>query len=309
MNFDVEKYRIFECITGSNLYGMATPESDTDYRGVCIPPMNVLLNPFENFDQKDAGFQEEDRAIYSLKKFVQICADANPNIIELLFIPEQNVIMTTPLWQKIVDNRHLFVSKKVRYTFSGYAYSQLKLIERHRKWFINPPKQKPHRKDFDLPHEPVISLAWLKTAKDTLSNHIIKDEYLYMMQQERSYIKAKEEWDHYMMWEKNRNPKRKPLEEQWGYDTKHASHLVRLLTECEEILRTGEIQFPLWNAEELLAIKNGKYTYDEIVIMAENFDQKFNQMYEESTLPFGADRKALTQLYMAIIEEAQVYIW
>lgn len=54
-NFDVkmiEQWRIMEVITGSQLYGLATPESDTDYRGVCLPPMSILLNPFENFDQK-----------------------------------------------------------------------------------------------------------------------------------------------------------------------------------------------------------------------------------------------------------------
>ena len=85
MNFDVEKTRIFECVTGSRLYGTYTPESDYDYRGVCIPPMEILLHPFMNFDQKDSGFEEEDRAIYSLPKFFKICADSNPNIIELLF--------------------------------------------------------------------------------------------------------------------------------------------------------------------------------------------------------------------------------
>lgn len=303
MKFDVEKFRIFECITGSQLYGLATPESDTDYRGVCLPPMNILLDPFENFDQKDAGFVEEDRTIYSLKKFMKICADANPNIIELLFIPEQNVLMTTPAWQTLIDNKHLFISKKARHTFSGYAYAQLKLIERHRKWFINPPKKKPERSDFGLPHEPVVSLAWLKAIKDTLNQNLIKDEYREMVATERDYIKAKEEWDHYHMWATNRNPKRKPLEEKYGYDSKHASHLIRLMTECEELLSTGEIKFPLWNADELLAIKNGKYEYDEIVQMANDFDHKFNKMYEQSSLPFGADRQGLTSLYFDIVKK------
>jgi predicted nucleotidyltransferase len=57
-DFNPLDFLIFECITGSNLYGTATPLSDMDYRGICIPPLEVLLNPFMSFDQKDSGFEE-----------------------------------------------------------------------------------------------------------------------------------------------------------------------------------------------------------------------------------------------------------
>jgi hypothetical protein len=103
-DFDPIECRIFEAVVGSNLYGTATPESDMDYRGVCIPPMNVLLNPFMPFEQKDSGFEEEDRAIYALGKFLKTCADANPNIIELLFIPESKIIYNTKYWDKIGED-------------------------------------------------------------------------------------------------------------------------------------------------------------------------------------------------------------
>ena len=77
MNFDIEQYKIFECITGSRLYGTSTPDSDYDYRGCAIPPLKILTHPFENFDQKDSGFEEKDKSIYNLKKFFQLCADFN----------------------------------------------------------------------------------------------------------------------------------------------------------------------------------------------------------------------------------------
>jgi len=302
MNFDIEKHRIFECITGSRLYGTETPESDIDYRGVCIPPLNVLLDPFNNFDQKDSGFKEEDRTIYNLKKFMKLCADNNPNIIELLFIPKDKMLVCTKEWEYILTHKNLFISKKSKFTFSGYAFSQLKLIERHRKWFLNPPKNKPDRKDFGLPHNPIVSLAWIKAVKDTLSFDLLKDEYKEQIEKEKSYIASKTAWDNYLMWDKNRNPKRKPLEEKFGYDTKHASHLVRLMTEGEELLTTGKITFPLVNAEEILSIKNGKYSYDEIIEMADNFDKKFNELYNTSQLPHSANKKALTQVYFDVID-------
>ncbi len=300
MNFDVEKARIFECITGSRLYGTGTPESDYDYRGVCIPPMEILLHPFMNFDQKDSGFEEEDRAIYSLPKFFKICADSNPNIIELLFVPENNIILSTPIWEHIIENRNLFISKKAKFTFTGYAFSQLNAIKRHRQWFINPPDKKPHRNDFGLTDSPKISFQALVDAK-AINSSYFKDEYVEEIQKERLYREAKNSWDHYQEWMKNRNPKRRELEEKYKFDCKHASHLFRLLTEGEELLKTGKINFPLSNAEELLAIKNGLYTYDEVIEKAEEFEKKFDMWYNESELQFGANIPELTKLYFKCI--------
>ena len=73
-DFNPEDYKIFECLTGSKMYGTNTLESDTDIRSICIPPLKVLLNPFMNFEQKDSGFIEEDKAIYNLSKFMKLWA-------------------------------------------------------------------------------------------------------------------------------------------------------------------------------------------------------------------------------------------
>lgn len=300
MNFDVEKTRIFECVTGSRLYGTNTPESDYDYRGVCIPPMEILLHPFMNFDQKDSGFEQEDRSIYGLSKFFKLCADANPNIVELLFVPEKNILFSNSIWDKIIENRDLFISKKTKFTFTGYAFSQLNAIKRHRQWFINPPDKKPHRNDFGLTDSPEISFQALVDAKSINSSYF-KDEYVEEIKKERLYREAKENWDHYYSWMKNRNPKRKELEESYGYDCKHASHLFRLLTEGEELLKTGKITFPLYNAEELLAIKNGLYSYEKVIEKAEEFEKKFDIWYNESPLQFGANISGLTNLYFECI--------
>ena len=174
MDFDnVEKYIIFEAITGSQLYGLATPESDTDYRGVCVPPLEVLLNPFQGFEQKDSGFKEEDRAIFALGKFMKLCADNNPNIIELLFIPQQSMVFKTPAWDKIIQNKDLFISKKAKHTFTGYAFSQLKRIERHRKWFVDPPKKMPTREMFGLGGNKIVSNTWINVMKETINQDLM----------------------------------------------------------------------------------------------------------------------------------------
>lgn len=295
-----ESWKIFEVITGSRLYGVSVPESDYDYRGVCVPPQEVLMDPFYRFEQKE--FSNEDRTIYSLGKFFKLCAAANPNIIEMLFVPEQNVVMKTTAWDLVIENRHLFLSKKARFTFYGYAQSQLQRIDRHRRWFQQPPET-PQRSHYDLPNEPVINLGVLRNHPHLVSLDYIKEDVREMLRRELAYMKAMGHWRHYQAWVRGRNPKRKLLEEEYGYDTKAASHLFRLLTECEELLLTGLITFPLKNADKILAIKTGSYTYEEIMQMADSHKENFDQLYKESSLPRKANMAGIKQLYFDIVKQ------
>jgi len=217
MHFEPEDYLIFECIVGSRLYGTNTENSDTDFRGVCKTPLEAVLDLFQGFEQKDGGFEEKDRTIYDLGKFMRLCADANPNIIEMLFIPSSHILMSTPAWDRLIENKGLFLSKKAKYTFSGYAISQLNDIKNHRQWFINPPKEKPTRKMFGLTDSPKVSGENIQAVAN------IKFEYLRAdvadeLRRELEYREEKRKWDNYVSWRDNRNPERRRLEELYGYD-------------------------------------------------------------------------------------------
>lgn len=299
MNWFDEKYVIFECQTGSHMYGTSTPESDEDYRGVCIPPAFVRDSLLFNFEQKDSWEGKyEDRVIYSLKKFMKLCADNNPNIVELLF--SNSTIYQTPKWLAILDNRKMFISKKCKHTFLGYAYSQLNRIKRHRAWLLNPPKEEPTRELYGLTGAPKLNQEQMGAIL-TIPEGYVKDEYVEEARKEKAYREAKTHWDMYSAWQAARNKKRQDLEGKFGYDTKHASHLIRLLWEGQELLKTGKIVFPLIRAKEIIEIRNGVYKYDELLESAAKEEEKFESLYETSTLPDQADHKGLNDLYVRLI--------
>lgn len=168
--FDPVEHRVFEGIVGSHLYGTQLPDSDIDQREVCIPPLEVLLNPFENFQQKDSGFDEEDRCIYSLGQFMKLCADLNLNIVELLFIPESHWLYCDEKWEYLLSHTKYFLSTKAKFTFSGYSISQFNKIKRHRKYFVNPLDHKPTRKEFGLTDQPTISGDGLQAVANILKD-------------------------------------------------------------------------------------------------------------------------------------------
>ena len=341
MNIDDGK-KIFECNAGSHLYGTNTELSDIDIRGVFIASKKYYFG-FEHIEQFESK-GENDIVLYELRKFFRLCLDNNPNIVELLFVPESRSIVHSDIWKNIISNYELFISKKARYTFSGYAFSQLKRIKSHRSWLLNPPKNQPSRKDFGLPeNKSLITKDQLGAFNKLLSMYLddikqfhplkeqldemnetknflgivqsklpdsdclksllpVDDNFIEAIQREKQFLQANREWNQYVNWKKNRNPERAALEEKYGFDTNHGSHLYRLITEGEELLLTGKITFPRPDKDMLLDIKCGKYSYDNLMNIVGDIDLRFNELYEKSTLPHKSDYNKVNELCIKIIE-------
>jgi uncharacterized protein len=172
--FPVEHHTLFLTLAGSQAHGTARESSDVDVRGVCVAPLSLRLSLFRSFEQYEgalpAGLAESvipriqehptaarglsiktECVIFDVAKFVSLCAAANPNALEILFADERDWLLATPPWQRLHDQRSQFLTKKVQQTFLGYAMAQLKKIQTHRSWLLNPPARKPTREDFGLP--------------------------------------------------------------------------------------------------------------------------------------------------------------
>lgn len=288
----VEKDLIFMTLAGSHMYGMNTPESDIDKRGVCVPPKEVLLGFAKNFEQQD--YSNEDTVVYGLKKFMKLASDCNPNIIELLFVPEEVIITKTPLWERLCKRRKEFLSAKAFHTFTGYATGQLKRINTHRSWLLYPPKHKPTRKEFGL-DDTGRGVRELSKGVDVTE---INEDVIKVIEKEKRYKSALLQWNQYKNWKKNHNPKRSALEAKYGYDTKHASHLVRLLRMGKEILTTGDLTVRRPDAHELLEIRRGKWTYDELMENIEPLKNELEKIYhnKEYVIPHKVNREILSDL-------------
>ena len=269
---------IHRIIAGSRLYGTAGPDSDIDIRGVCLAPPETLIGLSEFKQYQKEG---DDRTIYELRRFCSLALNANPNVLDLLMAPEETWQIRDSRWEIIYENRQSFLSQKVRHTFSGYAVSQLKRIQRHRRWLIDPPDHKPAQEEFGGTWDGS-TYQFPKVAR------------------EKEYQAACQKWKNYRRWLKERNPKRAELERKFGYDTKHASHLVRLMLQGVRLLREGVYNPRLFgnDLKTVLDVLNGKWGYEVLIPWAEDMDKRIHEM--DSVLPKRPDRKLVEQLCMDI---------
>jgi len=116
---------IYRCVIGSRAYGLATDDSDTDRRGIYLPPAELQWSLYGVPEEIEN--EETQEAYWELQKFLVLALKANPNILECLYTPI--VEHVTPLAQELLDMRPVFLSRVVYQTYNGYVMSQFKRMQ------------------------------------------------------------------------------------------------------------------------------------------------------------------------------------
>lgn len=229
---------IVAAFVGSQSHGTWIPKEDdgvddVDIMGVVLPPVDRIIG-LDGWDHWVQIIDELDVNFFALRKTVSLWLKSNPNVLGLLWMRDEDIIMRSPEFDAFRDIREAFICKQVADAFGGYAFSQLRQIQRNR-------------------HE-----GYMGT-------------------------------------------RRKELVEQFGYDIKHAAHLVRLLRMAIEFMRDGVINVYRTNdAEELKAIKRGEWTLERVQMSAADMFADLDELKSKSRLPDKPDRKPVNDLLIDI---------
>ena len=317
---------LFECVSGSRAYGLATENSDTDIRGVYYLPKDLFYG-LEYIPQ--VSNETNDIVYYELGRFLELLSKNNPNILEMLATPEKHILVKHPLMKEI--KMEDFLSKLIKDTFVGYAFSQIKKATGLNKKMFEPMDKKrksildfcyilmdnesilfsdwlqmnsknqsdfgltkiPHFKDMYHLFESNANIQYRGIVSDDKANDVQlssiskSDKSISMLMFHRdaysSYCKKyREYWD----WMEKRNEERyqNNANHKKGYDAKNMMHTIRLLEMALGILKENKLNIEVSNREELLRIKSGFYTYDEVLAKAENLMKEISQYAEQTSL-------------------------
>ncbi|MBP2615854.1 DNA polymerase beta superfamily protein [Chryseobacterium jejuense] len=124
---------LFEAISGSRAFGLATETSDTDIRGVYYLPKEDFFGL--NYISQISN-EMNDITYYEIGRFVELLLKNNPNILEVLASPEDCILYKHPLMDLLKPED--FLSKLCKDTFAGYAVSQIKKAKGLNKKILNP---------------------------------------------------------------------------------------------------------------------------------------------------------------------------
>lgn len=315
---------IFEAISGSRAYNLATPTSDTDIKGVFILPKEQ----FYGMDYVgQINNESNDIVYYELRKFIQLCAKNNPNILELLNTPPECILYKQPIFDEI--KLELFLSKSCEQTFGNYAFGQIKKARGLNKKIVNPiDKERKSVEDFcwiwaekrsmtlksyltenridakqcglakipnmkgcyNLFHNTETNYQGISrlNANDICLSEIPKGEMpialLYFNMD--GYSAYCKKYKEYWDWVRIRNEVRyqNNLQNEKNYDAKNMMHTFRLLHMAREIGSTGIVNVHRADRDFLLDIKSGRYEYDDLVARAEAIRAELPEIFKKSRL-------------------------
>jgi hypothetical protein len=227
---------------GSVAHGTYVPNDDPtsiddkDAMAFCVPPLDHYfgLRQFGSRGTQEVVRDPWDIVIYEARKAISLLEKGNPNVLSMLWLPDNLYIDVKPAGRLLIDNRDAFVARHVYRSFTGYAVSQLRKME----------------------------------------GGVYK-----------GYMGAK----------------RLSLVERFGYDTKNASHLIRLLRQGIEFLRDGELYVERHDAPELVAIKRGEWKLSRVKREADRLFRRADDAYDRSTLPANVDRDRVNELCVAVV--------
>lgn len=304
-------------IGGSYAYGTNNENSDIDIRGVTLETKEVLIGMNNNFEQYIDT--KTDTTIYGFNKFVKLLLNCNPNVCELLGNKSEHYLYLSPIGQELIDNSHLFLSKKAIHSFGGYANQQLRRLENKSNRLVGQSQNEEHiyktiehaaydfkNRYFTMP-EDAIKLYIDKAVQEGYDTEIFMDvnlshyplrDYKGMWSEMQSIVKAY-----------GKIGKRNEKAIEHNKLGKHMMHLIRLYMMCLDILENEKIVTYREKEHNLLMdIRNGKYLDSnrqpiaEFYEMVDEYEKKLEYAKENSSLPSVPDYKRINEFVMSVNE-------
>ena len=303
---------------GSYAYGTEKEDgsSDLDCRGCALNSKEEILTN-KNFEQ--FVNEETDTTIYSFNKLVSLLSNTNPNTIELMGLKPEHYLYLHPIGKQLLDNAHLFLSKRAIHSFGGYANQQLRRMEllcnrnvsqsQREQFILNTINNamydiKQAYQDFT---DEEIKLYIDKSVQEGYDTEIFMDVNLkhYPL---RDYCSV---WNEMKSIVSSYNKIGKRNEKAITHNKlgKHMMHLIRLYMMCLDILEKEQI-ITYREAEHdlLMDIRNGKYLdsndqpIPEFYEMVDEYEKRLDYAKLNTNLPDSPDYKKINEFVMSVNE-------
>jgi hypothetical protein len=301
---------VLEATVGSRAWGLSTASSDTDTRGAFLLPFpwtTGLVDP-----PRDLVSADGSHTFWEVDKTVAQALRADPNTLELLFVPSVHALDEVGAW--LLEAREAFVSKELFGSFGRYALRQLDALTKsarlatHRDTVLDWLRAEP-----TLTLDDVASrLAAVSPREHATPAEAQLAAKTYLKQLSRSLsdqgLLTVNDFAAMKAWARSGGVVHRGDASGETFarrlSPKNAYNLLRLIHLATGWLRTGAPSFEATGAvrERLLDIKQGRVPLADVLREAEALAPDLEAARDESTLPEGPDRVVAHRLLQRVGE-------
>lgn len=301
---------------GSHAYGTNTETSDLDIRGIATNRKEEILSNirFEQFVNEGI-----DTTIYSFNKMITLLSNCNPNTIEILGLKPEHYLYINSVGKELLDNSHMFLSKKCVQSFGGYANSQLRRLDNKTVRLVGQAERENHILNSIKNAFATFPDKYFSFKEDNIKLYIdnaVQEGYdteIFMDVNLRHYPLR----DYKSMWSEMNNivkdyskiGKRNKHAIEHEKLSKHMMHLVRLFYTCFDILENERII--TYRKEEhdlLMDIRNDKYLDNnrqpipEFFELVDELEKRLDYDKVNTSLPDNPDYNRINDFVISVNE-------
>lgn len=126
---------ILKVLVGSHIHGLNTPTSDRDEDAIVVEPLSEAWGLGQPWEDTVMESPERDIKYFSLRKWVRMAANGNPNFLLMLFAPATHILRENARGSMLRDMRESFISKQAVRSHLGYMQAQRTRLINHQREF------------------------------------------------------------------------------------------------------------------------------------------------------------------------------
>lgn len=295
---------------GSHLYGMNTPTSDKDYKGIFIPsadeilsyriPKTVTLSSGNGNRLKNTPADVDDE-LYSLPYFLELALKGETVALDMLHAESQSIIKYSLEWDVLRANRQRFYTKTLR-SFVGYARKQAA------KYGIKGSRLDAVREalSFAIIHAnetvgEVYESLWEAEHCHKYHNGVenvweVCGKKLMAGTKFATYVPTLKKFY------ENYGDRARLAAANEGIDWKAVSHALRAGYQAKDIFSKGDFTYPLAETDFLIKVKNGELNYaNEVAPELDRIMDEVDALAKLSSLPEEPDYDWATDFLQKVL--------
>jgi hypothetical protein len=307
-------------IHGSHLYGLDTPLSDKDYKGVVLPTKEQILFGKGNFSVSDSTGDDKsknssddiDTEMFSLQKFLDLACKGETVAIDMLHAPRSALIETSRLWDELSACRSLFYTKNMN-AYLGYVKKQAakygvkgsrmgvledimevvdlfsdESVEYHSLDGVGGWRSAPIKLGAILKRLPITEHSKIVTSQhpstgEQVFYEVLGRKYQSTLKLDIFMAKIKALYSSY-------GERARQAKDNEGIDWKAISHALRAGYQLYYIYKDGDFTYPLPETQYILEVKQGKRDFTtDVQFELERVVGEVTKLAGESNLPDKVD--------------------